>query len=242
MKIIVDTEPLVAPLKRLLGSRARRVGLLFVTLSLPVVVLAVTKPYTFTDGTVISAAQINANFDALFSAVNDLQGNGSTAPATCQTIYLSNANSADGRYYIDPDGSGGLRPFQVYCDMSGGGWTRVDEFSQYGFGIHTEAAYVQPFLYELSTAQVNAIKARSSSGKQDWDCRTLGVGGVYAVTGWDNSSISMNACYDPGNAAYITSSGSITTLAALPIKSWTSYDCGDVTEACAHNVAAAFFK
>lgn len=242
MKVTLDTDVLLAPIKALVRTKSRRMGLLLVAAGVPAVVLAVTKPYTFTDGTVISAAQINANFDALYSAVNELQGNNTTGPATCKTIYDANNNAADGRYYIDPDGAGGLRPFQVFCDMSGGGWTRVDELSQYGFGIHTEASYTQAYLYELSTSQINAIKAKSSSGKQDWDCRTLGVGGVYTVTGWDNSSISMNSCYDPGNTAYITSTGSITTLAALPIKSWNSYDCGDVTEACAHNVAYAYFK
>ena len=52
--------------KRLISS------LIVVGLLLSIVVIAgtVTKPHTFSDGTVISASQVNANFDTLFNLVN----------------------------------------------------------------------------------------------------------------------------------------------------------------------------
>ena len=52
--------------KRLISS------LIVVGLLLSIVVIAgtVTKPHTFSDGTVISASQVNANFDTLFTLVN----------------------------------------------------------------------------------------------------------------------------------------------------------------------------
>ena len=52
--------------KRLISS------LIVAGLLLSIVVIAgtVTKPHTFTDGTVISASQVNANFDTLFNLLN----------------------------------------------------------------------------------------------------------------------------------------------------------------------------
>ena len=44
----------------------------------------------------------------------------------CKDLYLS-GNKSNGVYTIDPDGSGGVAPFQVNCEMTrdGGGWTQV---------------------------------------------------------------------------------------------------------------------
>jgi len=38
---------------------------------------------------------------------------------------LSQGETVDGNYTIDPDGVGGNAPFTVYCDITGGGWTEV---------------------------------------------------------------------------------------------------------------------
>lgn len=161
---------------------------------------------------------------------------------TCKALLLANAASTDGWYTIDPDGNGPVLPFQVWCDMSGGGWTRVDQLAYYGFGIHTEAEYTQPYRYNLSVGQINALRAVCSEGKQAYSCQTLGVGNPYFTVGWDNVTDSYAACWDPGNAAYKTSSGSVSTFARIPLQSWRSQDCGDVTEACSHNVDHAWLR
>jgi hypothetical protein len=45
---------------------------------------------------------------------------------TCADILKKVPQAKNGNYWIDPDGSGGDAPFQVYCDMTtdGGGWIR----------------------------------------------------------------------------------------------------------------------
>ena len=56
----------------IIGKKRLISSLIVVGLLLSIVVIAgtVTKPHTFSDGTVISASQVNANFDTLFNLVN----------------------------------------------------------------------------------------------------------------------------------------------------------------------------
>jgi hypothetical protein len=45
---------------------------------------------------------------------------------SCKAILGANASVGDGVYWVKPDGaSGGLPPYQTYCDMTNGGWTLV---------------------------------------------------------------------------------------------------------------------
>ena len=46
------------------------------------------------------------------------------AGSSCKQI-RDDHNGSDGVYWIDPDGNGGLEARQLYCDMTGGGWTLV---------------------------------------------------------------------------------------------------------------------
>jgi len=51
------------------------------------------------------------------------------AGETCVQLLGDYPNSTDGEYWIDPDADGNTsNAFQVYCDMSSGGWTRCLEF------------------------------------------------------------------------------------------------------------------
>ena len=46
---------------------------------------------------------------------------------SCKAILDAKASVGDGAYWLDPDGTGGVAPFQASCDMTtdGGGWTQL---------------------------------------------------------------------------------------------------------------------
>ena len=44
---------------------------------------------------------------------------------SCKTLHEAKPDWADGWYWIDPDNDGPVAAFEVYCDMTNGGWTQV---------------------------------------------------------------------------------------------------------------------
>lgn len=58
---------------------------------------------------------------------NVCQGGTLQTYTNCNSILLAGKSTGDGTYTIDPDGAGGISPFDVYCDMTtdGGGWTKI---------------------------------------------------------------------------------------------------------------------
>lgn len=63
-----------------------------------------------------------------------------TPAASCKAIRNRQDPPVSGRYWVDPDGEGGIGPYPVYCDMqtAGGGWMLLlslhDPLDQYASG------------------------------------------------------------------------------------------------------------
>jgi hypothetical protein len=51
----------------------------------------------------------------------------SPPPRDCADQLTRNSSATDGVYLIDPDGPGAIKAFNVYCDMTNGGWTEISD-------------------------------------------------------------------------------------------------------------------
>jgi hypothetical protein len=82
---------------------------------------------------------------------------------SCRELLMAVPTLPNGAYSIDPDGAGAGAPFQVYCDMAGGGWTMIlmagtDMNGQLGYNAPywTSAALLNPAV--TNPAQNNSMK------------------------------------------------------------------------------------
>ncbi|MFN3198301.1 MAG: fibrinogen-like YCDxxxxGGGW domain-containing protein [Bradymonadia bacterium] len=132
-------------------------------------------------------------------------------------------NIGDGLYTIDPDGLGGLDPFIVTCDMTtdGGGWTRIGYSADLAFTQHFGGGDIRRWLpsdfsLELSDAEINAIRAVSSEGKQTYVGQCRGVlhydyqNGNYAyAVGFEfqTGAVTNNSTSNIGSGVSVTSDG-----------------------------------
>ncbi len=182
------------------------------------------------------------NYFGLSVAVGD--GSVLSPGKSCKSILDSGSSKGDSTYWLDPDGANGpVKPFQAFCDMKGGGWTKVTETTNYAYKVWCESACEKSYVYGLSSAQIDAIRALSNSAKQTYACETKGVGNSYNLRGWDGKLFAVStACWAANNSDHKKSSGSYTNFAVVPLKSWYSVDCGDASEGCAHNVGDAWFR
>src|SRR5712671_6262267 len=66
------------------------------------------------------------DIDAAIDAAIDAPP-GTTFPASCRELHMSQPAMTSGTYMLDPDGNGGDAPFSAYCDMAidNAGWTGV---------------------------------------------------------------------------------------------------------------------
>lgn len=93
---------------------------------------------------------------------------------SCANILAEHPGSVDGRYYIDPDGTGLLAPMEVTCDMTrdNGGWMLVTpEF----VASIDQAQYVDvstgldPFGGVILQARANSLKVGTNCNINSWN-------------------------------------------------------------------------
>ncbi|GAB5389164.1 MAG: hypothetical protein Alpg2KO_21320 [Alphaproteobacteria bacterium] len=84
---------------------------------------SVEELFTETSDTLAGAIDTNAAQNA--SAAPSPTATPAVTATSCFSIMDTGGSTGDGVYQIDPDGPGGVSPFDVYCDMTkdGGGWT-----------------------------------------------------------------------------------------------------------------------
>jgi len=111
-----------------------------------------------------------------------------TAGTTCKQIFDNACLPRDGVYWINPDGGSTSNAFEVYCDMSTGGWTKVEyandlEDKKY-FGSGDAWRWLATdFTLKLTDTQINNIRAASIEGKQTYIGKCDGVITYYYSAG-----------------------------------------------------------
>jgi len=104
----------------------------------------------------------------------------SPPPRTCKEILDAGLSTGNGNYMIDADGCYPEIPFQVYCDMTGGGWTRIDYVSDLTYEVHFSGGdnnrwLPTDFALTLTDTQISNIRKASTEGKQRYHGTCRGV-------------------------------------------------------------------
>jgi len=109
--------------------------------------------------------------------------NGTTqarAGESCKALFDGGHSTGDGTYWINPDGGDTSNAFQVYCDMTNSGWTRIE----YAADLTHQAQFAggdsdrwlpSNFTFNLTNTQINDIRSVSTEGKQRYHGSCEGV-------------------------------------------------------------------
>ena len=103
-----------------------------------------------------------------------------TAGLTCMKMLETGCVRTDGMYWINPDGGNTSNAFEVYCDMTGGGWTKIEytadlDHIQHFTGGDADRWLPTNFSLALTDTQINDIRAISTEGKQHYHGSCQGV-------------------------------------------------------------------
>jgi hypothetical protein len=102
------------------------------------------------------------------------------AGESCKALFDGGHSTGDGTYWINPDGGDTSNAFQVYCDMTNSGWTRIEyaadlpHQAQFSDG-DTDRWLDNNFTFNLTDTQINDIRNVSTEGKQTYHGTCEGV-------------------------------------------------------------------
>jgi len=173
--------------------------------------------------------------------------------ATCKAILDAAPDSPDGRYWLDPDGLGGVDSFLMDCDMEGGGWMvfhHDSEARRHVNGIEDPGAYSRRVNYEMELPDIRAAIVASTGCSQNliYECRGSGLwlmpGDGHGDYGWWHDHAGAEVRSWPGGTAqcdindgnWRQSGGDITDRARLPVTRLRFGDTGGDAEEGYHTL------
>jgi len=164
---------------------------------------------------------------------------------TCKDLLAVQPKAKDGSYMIDPDGTDGVPAWEALCDMEKGGWTQVNETTQYSYTSYGEGGKWHDYKYAISDAQIAALKSVSAAVWQGWACQTQHVGFNYLMKWRDSSTTPASPdgkCWHSNNNMQVSAEGKYVLFSQVPVRAWQSGDCSPSGEKCAHNVGPAWMR
>ncbi|MEC9071810.1 MAG: fibrinogen-like YCDxxxxGGGW domain-containing protein, partial [Myxococcota bacterium] len=120
----------------------------------------------------------------------------------CTDVQFQAPSAPSGLYTIDPDGDGGLDPFEAWCDMDtdGGGWTRIFVPEQVNYNQDDVG-------YTLDNAALRQASDEAMIGYNNTLNQTMGIRGRFPMPGdWVIKSPMSWANQDHETSAYINGS------------------------------------
>jgi hypothetical protein len=190
-----------------------------------------------------------------------------TCPAgrSCKEALYWNPSISSGSTLVDPDGiDRGMAPFTVVCDQStsGGGWTRIDyaadlAFQQWGSGGDRLQTPAPEFRFVLSDAQITALQAVSTEGRQTYVGLCNGVIHYYYLHGAsyyytlgfqyfdrsissrgassyspDNITVLSDGCKGNGGEGGVVANATVFDIRSpkVPVRNVSCVDCGDTED------------
>lgn len=201
---------------------------------------AVPAGQTCPVGQVMVGIQANGNISCVPSAGVIYQ--------SCKDVLDAGASVGDGNYFIDPNGGNAGDKIEVYCDMTGGGWTHLGhnrEARTRRTGCEPPACHDISVTYTAPMGQITALIDNAGSCRQHllWECRgsvlrpaTDRYGYFYGRGNAKNYWPGGHANCEINDNVWRQDGGNVTIKGDLPVTRLRFGDTGDASEEGFHTL------